>query len=304
MNQRLPIRPCAEFPCDNPSLSVRCAPSAEAPSDENTSGLDGGDGFDWGAIDHWVAETKRRWAQHDAPDVCFPVLSDAALECTGSAAVQVEPKAEVVATVDPFIDELMSFITLESPAAVSVPEFDESGEIRTVPRAVEVQPRHQVSDTLAQPTDLIMVQQPAQPLLPLHLELTPTPAIAGPWTQLTHVLGRYLLQSGYTRAAALLPALLNGELVDVSRLPADAIERLTSDSVVETRAGRAVTTRTFREAAKAFREAFGDGGLHTDDALFWLSQLLTALSGGAVDEATLDEQLRELGVHTLLEYAA
>lgn len=300
MNQRLSIRPCAEFPCDNPSLSARCAPGADAHSNENGSAAEVLDAFDWGAIDHWVAETKRRWAQHDAPDTCFPVLSDAALECTGSVAVDVEPKQPAAESLDPFIDELMGFITLEPAADVPFAEWEESGEMRTVPRAVEVQPR----PILAEPNELTLVRQPTQPLLPLHLELTPTPAVAGHWTQLTNVLGRYLMQAGHTRAAALLPAILNGELVDVSRLPADAIERLTSDSVVESRAGRAVTTHTFRDAAKAFREAFSDGGLNADDALFWLGQLLTALSGGAIDEATLDEQLRQWGVQALLEFAA
>lgn len=144
----------------------------------------------------------------------------------------------------------------------------------------------------------------AQLLVPLQLELTPTPARLSPWSEFTCALSRHLMNGGHTRAAALIGPLLCGELVDFSRLDAPVLERLLADGVAEQRGGRLVTTDTFRHAAKAFREEFVAGGLDVGEALFWLSQVLAALGGGARDEATLEAELRALGIAKLLERAA
>jgi hypothetical protein len=204
---------------------------------------------------------------------------------------------------DPFIDELMGFVGRDIDDVGGVfPELEESGEVRAMPRVAEVAEVAVPADPPA--PDLTSVKQPAQPLVPLFLELTPTPAVVGPWVSLTGVLSRYLLNAGHTRAAALLPPMLNGELVDLTRLPEAAIHRLVIDAVAETRAGRVVTTNTFRDAARAFREAFSERSLNPSDALFWLGQLMVALCGGHVDDAALEAELEALGVMQLLENAA
>ena len=50
-------------------------------------------------------------------------------------------------------------------------------------------------------------------------------------------------------------------------------------------------------------EEFATGGLNTSEALFWLSQLLVAITGGG-DEEAFEAELRGLGVAQLLEWAA
>lgn len=365
MNDQSPIRPCVEFPCDNPRLhaSLGLASTADVAHSAEVA-----DPFDWNATAHWVKETQRRWAAHDAPDHCLPVLDAAALEQTNvppvavelptelpterpepapsvkpslatteplltphdgldvdladeleadlaaaltgeervaSGAVHPAPEFDVEAWLeapesDPFIDELMGLVGRDAADVGGVfPELEESGEVRAMPRVAEIAG----SDESPAP-DLTSVKQPAQPLVPLFLELTPTPAIVGPWVSLTGVLSRYLLNAGHTRAAALLPPMLNGELVDLTRLPEAAISRLVIDAVAETRAGRVVTTSTFRDAARAFREAFSERSLNPSDALFWLGQLMVALCGGDVDDLALEAELEALGVMQLLENAA
>ncbi len=201
---------------------------------------------------------------------------------------------------DPFIDELRGLISRDVSDAGEFPELEGSGEVRSVPRVAES--KHEPATPVR--LEEVPVKHGAQPLLPLQLELTPTPAVVSGWVELTNVVSRYLLNAGHTRAAALLPPLLNGELVDLSRLPAAAIERLVTDSVAETRSDRTVTTATFRDSAKGFREAFCEGGLDAEEALFWLGQVVAAVSGRQSDEAAIEAKLRELGVVTLLERAA
>lgn len=201
---------------------------------------------------------------------------------------------------DPFIEELLSLMPEQVNAEPEL-EFepvDQSGEVRSVPdvQASKVAPA-------PAPTELSVVPRGVQPLVPLHLELTPTPAAISPWGELTAALSRHLLNGGHTRAAALIGPLLGGELVDFSRVEATAVERLVADGVAEVRGGRPLSTATFRQSARAFREEFATGGLNTSEALFWLSQLLVAITGGG-DEEAFEAELRGLGVAQLLEWAA
>lgn len=214
------------------------------------------------------------------------------------------------AETDPFIEELLGLVPNEvnverarAPKAMPLPlleDFDGFGEARDLPAVAS----SDVCESRAAVTELCLVPRGVQPLVPLQLELTPTPAATSPWTELTNALSRHLMNSGHTRSSALLAPLMCGELVDLSRIDAVAIERLIRDGVAETRGGRVVTTATFRHSAKAFREEFSAGGLNAEDALFWLSQLLVGLCGGAADEETLESELRDLGVAKLLEWAA
>jgi hypothetical protein len=214
---------------------------------------------------------------------------------------------------DPFIDELLSLLPPEGNASSSLgvtplrasdqelveAPSDESDRVRPLPAVA--------ASNVPEPPALsqfFVMPRGVQPLAPLQLELTPTPAALSPWSELTGAISRHLMNGGHTRAAALVGPLLCGELVDFGRVEAGAADRLVCDGIAEVRGGRTVTTAMFRHSAKAFREEFGTGGLNTNEALFWLSQLLVALCGGNADEETLEAELRDLGVAKLLEWAA
>lgn len=345
MKDSTSVRPCAEFPCDNPKLhSVGVWATGESES------LDGADASDeWGVSDRWVHAVKQRWAKAviDAPEAQLPVLDAGALEVfaqsvpsdvgalevfaqsvdldTGALELSDDSAAPAsgvleiladsaaaleAADVDPFIEELLGFV-VDSPADMPPLDFDgpadfspeESGDFAVMPAVAE-----QVSSTTSawhEPSAVTGERLAGvQPLAPLAIELTPTPMGVTMWSELTNKLSRYLLEAGHTRAAALVTPMLNGELVELSRLDARALECLMSDGVAEVRGGRPVSSTRFRESARAFREEFSEGGLNADDALFWLSQLLVALGGGSADDVVLENALRELGVAELLECAA
>lgn len=299
------VRPCAEFPCDNPrlhSVGVWASGAETGPDhDVDPSG-------EWGVSDHWVHAVRQRWAKArlDAPEAQMPVLDASALDVSNVSGTSFE---EVEA--DPFIEELLGFV-VDPPCEMPPLDFDgqlvdfapeESGDFAVMP-AVAEQPTA-ISGEWPE-TGAVTGERLAgiQPLVPLAIELTPTPMGVSAWSELTGKLSRHLLDTGHTRAAALVTPMLNGELVDLSRLDARALECLSSDGVAEVRGGRPVTSARFRESARAFRETFSEGGLNADDALFWLSQLLVALGGGSADDVILENALRELGVAELLECAA
>jgi hypothetical protein len=233
------------------------------------------------------------------------VRVDLSLDSEGHALAALDAEA------DPFIEELLNFVPTEvntaSQRGVAIQRShenedrgDDSDAVRVIPDVTA----NEASAPVFVMGELFVMPRGVQPLAPLQLELTPTPAALSPWSELTGVLSRHLMNGGHTRASALVGPLLCGELVDFSRVEPAALERLSADGVVETRAGRALTTATFRHSAKAFREEFSMGGLNAGEALFWLSQLLVALSGGTRDEDTLEAELRDFGVAKLLEWAA
>lgn len=308
MKDRLATRPCAEFPCDNPRL-LASEPAARDTGVElpPLAVVDEVGEFEWANTDYWVKEVKRRWAwaaldaaenaepERDAPEVNIPVLEALTLD-------DEEVTSQRAKDVDPFIAELMGLLpggSSEELLESLFSELEESGETRALPGVQHVDK----APASAGVFDFVP-NSGVQPLLPLQLELTPTPGVVGAWSELTETLSRYLLNQGHTRAAALLTPMLNGELVELSRLEPAALERLVADSVAELRSGRAMTTRAFRDSAKAFREEFSAGGLNAGEALFWLGQLVVALCGGAVDDELLESHLREAGVAQLLEKAA
>lgn len=292
-------RLCAEFPSDNPHLL----------GDEATEVAVG---FDWDATERRAKELSSSWRKPPEPPETFPpTLQAGALDefTGGPPSVQdIDATGSCVDELDPFIAELQGLITdggYDGSYDSAAPETDfdavleESGEQRTLPR-VQVAPRAPEPPL----PDLVPLASGVQPLAPLFLELTPTPAHVTPWTELTGTLSRHLLSEGHTRAAALIAPLLNGELVDLSRLPPASLELLVVSSVAEKRGGLVVCTSAFRDSARAFREEFYGGGLNAADALFWLSQLLCALTGGLCEEEAFEATLRDLGVAKLLERAA
>lgn len=305
MKDSTSVRPCAEFPCDNPKLhSVGVWASGSDPGPEHDVDSSG----EWGVSDHWVHAVRLRWAKAriDAPEAQLPVLDAGALDVSTTSGTTFE---EIEA--DPFIEELLGFV-VEPPTEMPPLDFDgqlvdfapeESGDFAVMPDVAEqstTAPGEWPEAGAVTGERLVGVQ----PLVPLAIELTPTPMGVSSWSELTGKLSRYLLDTGHTRAAALVTPMLNGELVELSRLDPRALECLLSDGVAEVRGGRPVTSARFRESARAFRETFSEGGLNADDALFWLSQLLVALGGGSADDVMLENALRELGVAELLECAA
>src|SRR5690606_32331455 len=138
---------------------------------------------------------------------------------------------------DPFIRELLTLIPRRVGESNDGDEFDDvalcdrasDGELledlaeeprdaRVVPAVVLAETSVLLESVSPEPSaPFEELSAAAQPLVPLQLELTPTPARLGEWSEFTGALSRHLMNGGHTRAAALTGPLLGGELVDLSR---------------------------------------------------------------------------------------
>jgi hypothetical protein len=275
-----PIRPCAEFPNDNTDLHAGSRWLLAHPASSIEALLPEGPSVPFEAPPLQPAAHQRTTSTADAPEATIAVLEEHSLEATTPPLLELR-ELEPIDADDPFLAELAAFV--------------ERAELHdSPPPCIEETPTQKLRP----------VNRSAQPLVPLHFELTPLPPQASEWSELIAVLTEHLLRLGHTRASALIGPLLNAELVDLSRLEPSVLEQLQRDGVACPRGTRMVSSPTFRSSAHVFREELGNGGLEPNEALFWLAQLIGALLGNNDEHDTLESSLRELGITRLFERAA
>lgn len=287
---RHPIRPCAEFPNDNTDLHAGSRWVLDATSTVVKPLLPEATGVSFQPVP-LVPVLAPEQPRADSPEATIAVLDEQALEtttpahddCAHDASLPLPEVEEVeeVEEFDPFVAALAPFVEQWAPVASSSTYVEETP-------TQQLRPLHQA----------------VQPLAPLHFELTPLPAQVSEWSELVALLTDYLLTLGHTRASALIGPLLNGELVDLSRLERPVIDQLQRDGVASLRGSRVVSSASFRSSAHVFREELANGGLDANEALFWLTDLVGALMGGEDEHEVLEARLRELGIARLLERAA
>ncbi len=156
-------------------------------------------------------------------------------------------------------------------------------------------------------TEPSKVEAPAadltNPLDPLELDLS-LPQENTPWQEIEASLTSYLLEHNATRAAALLPALLNGHRVRFDRLPQTVQQCLLSDGIAAEEADGVVADADFRRRAQRMRRAFVDGRMDAPTLTRWLLELTRALLASAVAPESLLEEWRTSGVTDAIERAA
>jgi len=165
----------------------------------------------------------------------------------------------------------------------------------------------------AAPAPAVVAARAPEP--PAEVAVAPAPppdaAVApDPFESFVAALGQALLAGGQTRAAAVLPGLLQAGSLREGELPSEAVDALRQRGVIEAR-GLALTS-SFRERVEAWRRvlcgtsddlsACGDATLDT-----WSSELLCALSAAPPARAgDYRRELRKRGVAAfgLIEIAA
>jgi hypothetical protein len=275
-----PIRPCAEFPNDNAELHAGSRWHLADPMSSVKALLPETPSVPFEAARLPPAPRKGADQQPDAPEAAIAVLEVHALDTTTPPQLEWCPQ-DLPTHEDPFLVELLPFVEQFERAPLTATFAEETP-------TQKLQPWTHV----------------AQPLAPLHFELTPLPPQVAEWTQLTTILADYLLSRGHTRASALIGPLLNAELVDLSRLDDSVLEHLQRDGVACLRGTRVVSSPSFRSSAHVLRDELANGGLDSNEAMFWLTDLVGALMGGRDEHSALETSLRELGIAQLLDRAA
>jgi hypothetical protein len=136
------------------------------------------------------------------------------------------------------------------------------------------------------------------------LELTPPPPGVGGWDRLADFIAGFLLVRSATRAAALLPELLEGKRVNLSRLPEDTIAALCAEGIADRKPEGVFPSAAFRQQANALHLDFVSGRAPTKDLVAWLSVAVRALLGNSVSEAAAAVHLEQAGIAKLLQRAA
>ncbi len=154
----------------------------------------------------------------------------------------------------------------------------------------------------------VLVEQAAPPaaqgLDPLELDLGPLPDTDRAWQELVGAVCRFLLDQNATRAAALVPGLLEGRALNLSRLSEPACEALRAATIAEEKGRDLVVTREFRERCGRLREAFSARRLDVETLTRWLAGIVVALLGTPEQEVQVLSQLRASSVATAIERAA
>jgi hypothetical protein len=142
-----------------------------------------------------------------------------------------------------------------------------------------------------------------QTLRPLELELS-LAAESKPWQDVVRALSRYLLDRQATRAAALLPRLLEGEPLRLERLSESVRKSLVAEGVAEYAGAHLVPTPEFRGRAARLHQAFLESRLDAPTVTGWLADIAHALLGASEPRDALLEDLRAAGVTDVVERAA
>lgn len=142
------------------------------------------------------------------------------------------------------------------------------------------------------------------PISPLQLEDLSGLANDGGWQQIIASLSSYLLQQGHTRAAALLPRLLEGQAVNVSRLPATVAQCLVAAEIASETAHGFVIDEQFRIRARRMHRACVERRLDAPTIGDWLTPIVRALTATADSDERVFEGMRAAGVTEVIERVA
>lgn len=311
-------RPCAEFPNDNPSLH---------------------DGVVWVC----TASRARPRAVVLAPTVGRRQGPGLAARGAVPAAPVPEPASEIVPVPAPLSDEGAAAPPADAPSATdqltaptqqllaSEMELPVAGEgaAAVEARLGEAAGTVEADDPFVEELEALIegweqtpplpvaqpsaanAQRPAgveaavvQPLEPLVLELTPLPPASSAWQELSERLSSWLLQTGATRAAALLSSLLEGNPTSLQRLARPARECLLAQGMAELRDGDVVPSKPLLRRARRFQMDFLSGRLDEPAAVDWLGRLLGGLLAQQLDERAVRDALGQCGALQLLTRAA
>ncbi len=142
------------------------------------------------------------------------------------------------------------------------------------------------------------------PISPLQLEDLSGLANDGGWQQIVTSLSSYLLQQGHTRAAALLPRLLEGQAVNVSRLPATVAQCLVAAEIASETADGFAIDEQFRIRARRMHRACVERRLDAPTIGDWLTPIVRALTATADSDERVFESMRAAGVTEVIERVA
>jgi hypothetical protein len=194
-----------------------------------------------------------------------------------------------------FIEQLKA-LTGPPPDA---PDVDDDGPLR--PLYVDnlldepkVEPEEPVEPPRASP----------EPVAPLELEGLSTLRADGGWQEVVSAVARFLLQRGHTRAAALLPSLLEGRAINVSRLPARVVECLVAAEIAHDTGAGVIVDDHFRIRARRMHRACIDGRLDPPTLGDWLTPIVRALIATPNSEEGVFEELRQAGIAAVIDRVA
>ncbi len=140
----------------------------------------------------------------------------------------------------------------------------------------------------------------------LEIELTPAPPSMGNpearWNALMESLSGLLLSRGATRAAALLPQVLEGRKVALDRLNDAAQQALLECGHASNKNGQLMSSPKFRAQAVSFRVQFEAAELEATSYLQWLSTFLQAYLADADVDGIL-HSLQSAGLERLIQAA-
>jgi hypothetical protein len=132
---------------------------------------------------------------------------------------------------------------------------------------------------------------PVQPLCTLDLDLEELSPQDTAWQDLVKGLCNFLMAEGCSRAAILLPALLQGEAVNLTRLPRTVIECLLAEGIATSSHDNVTVSPRFRARARSLHRAFGSARLDSETLSGWVAGLVHALLASSQDVAAVREQL-------------
>lgn len=229
---------------------------------------------------------------------------------------------------DPFVNELMSLLQSDAPASVveRVPTTEAAPTDAMTPAAEAAltdatEPADEVEVPEAAPAPVleplsldgfltgqapmgeVEAVAPTQGLEPLQLDFDLS-AASGAWDTAVACLSRYLMQRNATRAAALLPALLSGERVTLSRLPQTVQECLVADGIAEPTATGIEAGVDFRRRARRMRRSSADGRMDGETLSRWFCSVVRGLLASPESEEVLMSEWAARGVLAAIERAA
>lgn len=229
-----------------------------------------------------------------------------------------ETPAESAATADPEIAEpLLGFSTLvptmteRAPAELALAllaldDVFDATDFSPTPAPVTPTPQSGVSGQfrVPRPEAILPLAAELEPETALNLEATPLPPGTVGWDELVGFLAKFLLAQGATRAAALLPALLEGRRVDLARLPDAAKASLSAAGIAEAGADGCYPTAEFRHQATAFHLDFTAGRAAPQLLFDWIASVVRALLASAAAPTSIRVYLEQAGIDQYLKTAA
>jgi hypothetical protein len=139
---------------------------------------------------------------------------------------------------------------------------------------------------------------PMQALAPIELEVE-LPAASSPeqgWDTLVQALTRYLMDRGASHAAIVVPRMLSGENVNLSRLSRAAQSCLVAEDFASEHEGVVLLRPEFRARARRLHRAFVNGTADNDVFSLWLATVVRAVLATPLAVGGVLGELKQAGV--------